>query len=137
MPIYLNKHTNSTAQYQTGRFLVCSKNLRGGSFKKHSYPAEYQVDTPLENHQNWFDNCPIARTKPCPASLAGRFRTRAGGLRLFTVTPPLNPLPWGGDSAAEAAVRLQAKSLRSEGASIQRQCSAEAVLFVLLTGACG
>ena len=69
--------------------------------------------------------------------MAGRFRTRAGGLRQFTVTPPLNPLPQGGDSAAEAAVRLQAKSLRSEGASIQRQCSAEAVFFVLFTGVCG
>jgi hypothetical protein len=28
------------------------------------YPPEYQIDTPLENHQNWFDNCPIARTGP-------------------------------------------------------------------------
>ena len=36
-----------------------------------------------------------------------------GGLRRFTVTPPLNPLPRGGDSAAEAAVRLTAQSLRS------------------------
>ena len=69
--------------------------------------------------------------------MAGRFRTRAGGLRLFTVTPPLNPLPRGGDSAAEAAVRLQAKSLRSEGASIQGMCSAEAVFFVLLTWSAG
>ena len=68
--------------------------------------------------------------------MAGRFRTRAGGLRLFTVTPPLNPLPRGGDSAAEAAVRLQAKSLRSEGASIQCSCNAKAVLFVLFTGVC-
>ena len=34
--------------------------------------------------------------------------------------------PSSGDSAAEAAVRLQAKSLRSEGASIQRRCSARA-----------
>ena len=49
----------------------------------------------------------------------------------------LIPSPRGGDSAAEAAVRLQAKSLRSEGASIQSMCSAKAVLFVLLTGACG
>ena len=105
--------------------------------KKYSYPLEYQIDTTQENHQNWFDNCPIARTKPCPASMAGRFRTRAGGLRLFTVTPSLNPSPRGRDSAAEAAVRLQAKSLRSEGASIQRQCSAEAVFFVLFIGVCG
>ena len=69
--------------------------------------------------------------------MAGRFRTRAGGLRQFTVTPPLNPLPWGGDSAAEAAVRLQAKSLRSEGASIQRLSSARAVFFVRLAEVCG
>ena len=69
--------------------------------------------------------------------MAGRFRTRAGGLRLFTVTPPLNPLPRGGDSAAEAAVRLQAKSLRSEGASIQRLSSARAVFFVRLAEVCG
>ena len=33
----------------------------------------------------------------------------------------------GKDSAAEAAVLLRAKSLRSEGASIQRRCSARAV----------
>ena len=66
--------------------------------------------------------------------MAGRFRTRVGGLRLFTVTPPLTPLPQGGDSAAEAAVRLQAKSLRSEGASIQCSCNARVVLFVLFTG---
>ena len=71
-----------------------------------------------------------------PALTAGFSRTGMGGLRLFTVTPPLNPLPRGGDSAAEAAVRLQAKSLRSEGASIQRWCSAEAMLFVLFTGVC-
>ena len=58
--------------------------------------------------------------------MAGRFRTRAGGLRLFTVTPPLNPSPRGRDSAAEAAVRLMAKSLRSGGASIQCRCSAKA-----------
>ena len=45
----------------------------------------------------------------------------------------INPLKY---SAAEAAVRLQAKSLRSEGASIQGMCSAEAVFFVLLTGVC-
>ena len=69
---------------------------------------------------------PPTRTKPCPASMAGRFRTRAGGLRRFTVTPPLNPLPRGGDSAAEAAVRLQAKSLRSEVPSIQGLGSARA-----------
>ena len=96
--------------------------------KKYSYPLEYQIDTTPENHQNWFDNCPIARTKPCPASMAGRFRTRAGGLRLFTVTPPLNPLPRGGDSAAEAAVRLTAQSLRSEVPSIQCLRSARAVV---------
>ena len=54
-----------------------------------------------------------------------------GGLRLFTVTPPLNPLPRGGDSAAKAAVRLQAKSLRSEGASIQCRCSARASVSLL------
>ena len=60
--------------------------------------------------------------------MAGRFRARAGGLRLFTVTPPLNPLPRGRDSAAEAAVRLTAQSLRSEGASIQCWCSANAVI---------
>ena len=58
--------------------------------------------------------------------MAGRFRTRAGGLRLFTVTPPLNPLPRGGDSAAEAAVRLMAKSLRSGVPSVQCRCSAKA-----------
>ena len=58
--------------------------------------------------------------------MAGRFRTRAGGLRPFTVTPSLYPSPRGRDSAAEAAVRLQAKSLRSEGASIQGLCSARA-----------
>ena len=56
--------------------------------------------------------------------MAGRFRTRAGGTPSVHVTPPLNPLPRGGDSAAEAAVRLQAKSLRSEGASIQGLSSA-------------
>ena len=60
--------------------------------------------------------------------MAGRFRARAGGLRLFTVTPSLNPSPRGRDSAAEAAVRLQAKSLRSEGASIQCRCTAKAVI---------
>ncbi len=42
----------------------------------------------------------------------------------------------GKDSAAEAAVRLQAKSLRSEGASIQGRYGAKAVLFVLFTGVC-
>ena len=67
---------------------------------------------------------PPTRTKPCPAPMAGRFRTRAGGLRLFTVTPSLNPSPRGRDSAAEAAVRLQAQSLRSEGASGQGLCGA-------------
>ena len=46
-------------------------------------------------------------------------RSRAHG-RLH-VTPPLNPLPRGGDSAAKAAVRLLAQSLRSESASIQGQ----------------
>ena len=46
--------------------------------------------------------------------MAGRFRTRAGGLRLFTVTPSLNPSPRGRDSAAEATVRLAAQSLRPE-----------------------
>ena len=60
-----------------------------------------------------------------------------GGLRLFTVTPSLNPSPRGRDSAAEAAVRLQAKSLRSEGASIQRLSSARAVFFVRLAEVCG
>ena len=40
----------------------------------------------------------------------------------------------GKDSAAEAAVRLMAKSLRSEGASIQCSCNARVVLFVLFTG---
>ena len=70
---------------------------------------------------------PPTRTKPCPAFAAGRFRTRAGGLRLFTVTPSLNSSPRGRDSAAEAAVRLMAKSLRSEDTSIQGSCSARAV----------
>ena len=43
------------------------------------------------------------------------------GLGTLHVTPPLNPLPRGGDSAAKAAVRLLAQSLRSESASIQGQ----------------
>ena len=30
--------------------------------KKYSYQLEYQIDTLTENRQNWFDNCPIART---------------------------------------------------------------------------
>ena len=72
-----------------------------------------------------------------PALTAGFSRTGMGGLRLFTVTPSLNPSPRGRDSAAEAAVRLTAKSLRSEGTSIQGMCNAEAVFFVLLTGVCG
>jgi hypothetical protein len=58
---------------------------------------------------------------------AGFSRTGMGGLRLFTVTPSLNPSPRGRDSAAEAAVRLMAKSLRSEDTSIQGSCSARAV----------
>lgn len=52
-----------TALYQTQRRSVCSNNLRDGTLKQsHSHP-EYQIDKPLENHQNWFDNCPVARTR--------------------------------------------------------------------------
>ena len=60
-----------------------------------------------------------------------------GGLRRFTVTPPQNPHPQGGDSAAEAAVRLTAQSLRSEVPSIQCLRSARAVFFVRLAEVCG
>ena len=63
--------------------------------------------------------------------MAGRFRARAGD-SVSPRYPSLNPSPRGRDSAAEAAVRLQAKSLHPEGASIQGMCSAEAVFFVLL-----
>ena len=57
--------------------------------------------------------------------LAGRaVSCTGGGTPSVHVTPSLNPSPRGRDSAAEAAVRLQAQSLRSEGASIQRQSSA-------------
>ena len=72
-----------------------------------------------------------------PALTAGFSRTGMGGLRLFTVTLSLNPSPRGRDSAAEAAVRLMAKSFRSEGASIQRLSSARAVFFVRLAEVCG
>ena len=60
-----------------------------------------------------------------------------GGTPSVHVTPSLNPSPRGRDSAAEAAVRLMAKSLRSEGASIQRLSSARAVFFVRLAEVCG
>ena len=76
----------------------------------------------------WGFESPHPYTRNSPALTAGFSRTGMGGLRLFTVTPPLNPLPRGGDSAAEAAVRLTAQSLRSEVPSIQCLRSARAVV---------
>ena len=63
IPIVLNKHTNSTAYYQTRQLIVSSNNHRAPLSKTYSYLSEYQIDIPLENHQNWFDNRPIARTR--------------------------------------------------------------------------
>ena len=66
IPIYLNKLTNSSIHQQT-RAIVCPKNddTPAPGFIQHL--IEYQVDKPLENHQNWFDNCPVARTRKTPA----------------------------------------------------------------------
>ena len=76
IPNVLNKHTNSTAFYQTRQLIVSSNNHRAPLSKTYSYLSEYQIDIPLENHHNWFDNCPIAQTRKESAFFSRRLLTR-------------------------------------------------------------
>ena len=61
------------------------------------------------------------RKAPLEGAFLVPYSAACRGLGTLHVTPSLNPSPRGRDSAAEAAVRLRAQSLRSESASIQDQ----------------
>ena len=52
IPIVLNKHTNSTAYYQTWQFIVSSNNLRATLSEIITYLLEYQIDKHLVNHHD-------------------------------------------------------------------------------------
>ena len=44
-----------------------------------TYLPDYQTDTLPKNRQNWFDNCPIARTRETARPLRPGFRVRVWG----------------------------------------------------------